>query len=146
MTETWLDVSVPDSWRKFDRIVTTWYYRFLQNVNVTEILSSMFPSRLRKVETWDFVLYTISDHTSKPIQITKLSKDLKWSKCPNWWKSPSNVTYPNYSKLPNCPKVESGLNGQTGENHKYISHIQTIPSELRVNSQRNNVFNIHAET
>ena len=56
MTETWLDISVPEIWWKLDRIAKIWYNTFPQNVNVTETWNSMFFSRLRNVETWDFVL------------------------------------------------------------------------------------------
>ena len=56
MTETWLDISVPEIWWKLDRIAKTWYNTFPQNVNVTETWNSMFFSRLRNEETWDFVL------------------------------------------------------------------------------------------
>ena len=64
MTETWLDISVPETWRKLDRIAKPWYYTFPQNVNVTETWSSMFLSRLRNAETWDFVLCLSGVHTN----------------------------------------------------------------------------------
>ena len=56
MTEKWLDISVPETWQKLDRIAKTWYNSLPQNVNVVETRSSMFPSQLRNAETWDFVL------------------------------------------------------------------------------------------
>ena len=55
MTETWVDISVPEKWRKLDRIAKTWYNTFPQNVSVAETWSSMFPSHLRNAETWDFI-------------------------------------------------------------------------------------------
>ena len=55
MTETWVDISVPETWRKLDRIAKTWYNTFPQNVSVAETWSSMFPSHLRNAETWDFI-------------------------------------------------------------------------------------------
>ena len=62
MTEIWIAISVPETWRKLDRIVKSWYYRFPQNVNVTETWSSMFPSRLRNAETWDFALWPVTNY------------------------------------------------------------------------------------
>ena len=56
MTETWVDISVPETWRKLDRIAKTWYNTFPQIINVAETWNSMFQSHLRNSETWDFVL------------------------------------------------------------------------------------------
>ena len=66
MTEIWIAISVPETWRKLDRIAKSWYYRFPQNVNVTETWSSMFPSRLRNAETWVFVLCIMKDRLYIP--------------------------------------------------------------------------------